>query len=43
MEYKIKELVSVYEFNETTGRREMHYTWISPDPQKLQDVIIINL
>lgn len=43
MGYKIKEMVSVYEFNETTGKCERHYTLMSPDPQKLQDMIIIDL
>ncbi len=43
MGFKIKEMVSMYEFDEVSGKLGKHYTLIDPDPQKMQDKVVIDL
>lgn len=43
MGFKIKEMVSMYEFDEVSGKLEQHYTMIDPEPEKLRDLVVIDL
>lgn len=43
MGFKIQEMVSMYEFDEASGKRAKHYTMMDPAPGALGDLVVIDL
>ena len=43
MGFKIQEMVSMYEFDEASGKQTKHYTMMEPAPEALRDLVVIDL
>ena len=43
MGFKIQEMVSMYEFDEASGKKTKHYTMMEPAPEVLRDLVVIDL
>lgn len=43
MGFKIQEMVSMYEFDEASGKQTMHYTLMNPPPGKFLNLVVIDL
>ena len=43
MGFKIQCMLSMYEFEEESGKKSAHYTLMDPTPQQIQDLVVVDL